>query len=139
MKSIVGALLDMPPEELETSSMAWSLKWIRLQCTHGWVNHKLRANTLMPLLAAILPSLGYDKARLERRWTSLVGPLSADQSPYFKSLSKHLTLTRAQSASASASVVPPSATSVTGQDGSSSYLSPFPSQAQAQESSTSSP
>lgn len=137
MKSIVGALLDMPLEELETSSMAWSLKWIRLQCTHGWVNHKLRANTLMPLLAAILPSLGYDKARLERRWTSLVGPLSSEQSPYFKSLSKHLTLTRAQSASAS--VVPPSATSVTGQDGSSSYLSPFPSQAQAQESSTSSP
>merc|ERR550537_2168771 len=80
MKSIVGALLDMPLEELETSSMAWSLKWIRLQCTHGWVNHKLRANTLMPLLAAILPSLGYDKARLERRWTSLVGPLSSDQS-----------------------------------------------------------
>lgn len=100
MKAIVGALLDMPPTDLEATSASWSLKWIRLQCTHGWVNHKMRANTLMPLLGTILPSFGYDKARLERRWTALVGALRSEQSPYFKSLSRHLTMTRGGAAPA---------------------------------------
>ena len=91
MRRVVGQLLDIPEGDLTTTSLAWSLKWIRMQCRHGWVNHKLRANTLMPLIKQVLPSLGYDTNRLRRKWTSLVGPLAFAErtnSPYSSSLAK---------------------------------------------------
>ena len=91
MRRVVGQLLDIPEEDLTTTSLAWSLKWIRMQCRHGWVNHKLRTNTLMPLITQVLPSLGFDNSRLQRKWTSLVGPLAFAEgtySPYTSSLAK---------------------------------------------------
>lgn len=91
MRRVVGQLLDIPEEDLTTTSLAWSLKWIRMQCRHGWVNHKLRTNTLMPLIKQVLPSLGFDNSRLQRKWTSLVGPLAFAEgtySPYTSSLAK---------------------------------------------------
>ena len=59
-----------------------------MQSTHGFVDEKQRDGLLLPLLKSVLPALGYEQPRLEQRWASIVGPLSPERSPYFKSLSE---------------------------------------------------